>query len=91
VSGDWAVADNHYAVAFNGGTSLSTITEYRSLDPAAPPDTQLRQQNYIVRARVLITGTADNQQSGIVYGYQDSQNYTTKPPSRVTALCGCSP
>jgi hypothetical protein len=55
VSGDWAVADNHYAVAFNGGTSLSTITEYRSLDPAAPPDTQLRQQNYLVRARVLIT------------------------------------
>jgi hypothetical protein len=75
VSGNWAAADKNYAVAFNPETSLSTITQYRNLDPAAPPDSQLRQQNYIVRARVQSTGTNDTEQLGIVYGYQDPQNY----------------
>jgi hypothetical protein len=75
VSGNWAVADQNYAVAFNAGTSLSTITQYRNIDPAAPPDSQLRQQDYIVRARVQITGSNDTEQLGIVYGYQDPLNF----------------
>jgi hypothetical protein len=75
VSGDWAVADRNYAVAFNAATSISTITQYRDIDPAAPPDSQLRQQDYIVRARVQVTGSNDTEQLGVVYGYQDPANY----------------
>lgn len=75
VSGSWSVADKNYVAAFNADTSISTITQYRNIDPAAPPSPQLRQQNYIVRARVQVTGSNDTEQLGIVYGYQDPQNY----------------
>lgn len=75
VSGTWTVANGTYGNSSTAPNHITTIVEYRSLDPVAPPSSQLRQDNFVLRARVLNRGVDDTAQAGIVYGYQDSQNY----------------
>jgi hypothetical protein len=74
-SGSWSIANGTYGDSFAGSADITTIVEYRNIDPATPPDSQLRQNNYVLRARVLNRGVDDTHRAGIVYGYQDSQNY----------------
>jgi hypothetical protein len=74
-SGTWSVASGTYRSTAAGGADLSTITEYRGLHPASPPTTELRFPEFFLRARVLNLSSFDTQRVGLVYGYQDSQNY----------------
>jgi hypothetical protein len=75
VSGNWSVANRTYASIAAGGTNISVITEYRDLHPAAPPMQELSFPEFFVRARVINQGFNDTHHVGIVYGYQDPQNY----------------
>jgi hypothetical protein len=74
-SGRWTVSNGTYGDNLAGPADIATIVEYRNIDPAAPPDSQLQQDNYVLRARVLNRGSDDTDRAGVVYGYQDSQNY----------------
>ncbi|HEV8333453.1 MAG TPA: family 16 glycoside hydrolase [Steroidobacteraceae bacterium] len=75
VSGTWTVAGGTYGSSAAGAADLNTITSYRGLHPAAPPDTELRYQEFFVRALMRNQGTADSHLVGLVYGYQNPQNY----------------
>lgn len=75
VNGTWTVANGTYGSSLAGGTDISTITSYRDVHPAGPPSTVLRFEEFFVRARVRNQGFDDTHHVGIVYGYEDSQNY----------------
>lgn len=75
VSGTWFVTNRTYASTAAGGTNISVITEYRGLHPVEPPTEELAFSEYFLRARVRNQGFNDTQHVGIVYGYQDPQNY----------------
>jgi hypothetical protein len=51
------------------------ITSYRQLQPANPPQDQIRYPEFFVRALMRNPGTTDAHLVGLVYGYQDAQNY----------------
>jgi hypothetical protein len=72
VSGTWTATNATYGGSANG---ISVITEYRGLHPAAPPSPELQFPEFFVRARMRNQGIEDNELVGLVYGYQDSQNY----------------
>jgi hypothetical protein len=75
VSGNWSVATGTYSNVALGDPNISVITQYRHIRPAEEPSTELRFTEFFVRARVRNQGFKDTQYVGIVYGYQDSQNY----------------
>jgi len=74
-SGRWAVNNGTYGDSFAGATDISTIQSYRDVDPSIPPSPELQFEEFFVRARVLDLGFDDTHQVGVVYGYQDPQNY----------------
>lgn len=76
VTGRWSVSEGTYASTMAGGNDISIIDGYR--DPARPenlPDSQLNYDEFIVRARVRNQGFTDDHLVGLVYQYQDPQNY----------------
>lgn len=75
VSGRWAVTNGTYGDSLAGNRDITTITKYRGLQSAEPPDTQIRHQDFFVRTRMRNQGTDDTHLVGLVYGYQDPQNY----------------
>lgn len=74
-SGRWNVTSGTYGSSFAGANDISTITSYRQLDPTFPNTSQLDFADFLVRARVRNDGFDDTHHVGLVYGYQDSQNY----------------
>jgi hypothetical protein len=75
VSGTWSVASGTYGDTAVGATHITTLTDYRNIDPAAPPSDVIDFDTFTARARMRNSGTTDAQLVGLVYGYQDSQNY----------------
>jgi hypothetical protein len=75
VSGQWSVASGTYGDSAAGATHITTLTDYRGLDPAAPPSDVIAFNTYTARARMRNSGTTETQLVGLVYGYQDPQNY----------------
>jgi hypothetical protein len=75
VSGRWTVGSGTYGSSFAGATDISTVTQYRQLDPTFPSTPKLQSPDFFVRARVRNDGFDDTHHVGIVYGYQDAQNY----------------
>jgi hypothetical protein len=75
VSGQWSVASGTYGDSAAGATHITTLTDYRSIDPAAPPSDVIAFNTYTARARMRNSGTTEAQFVGLVYGYQDPQNY----------------
>lgn len=74
-SGTWSVANGTYGNSSAAATDITTITGYRDVHPAGPGDTVVHFQDFTVSARMRNQGTTDAQYVGLVYGYQDSQNY----------------
>ena len=73
--GNWSVANGTYGNSSGAGTNISRITEYRRIHPAQEPDPEINYEEFFVRARMRNQGTNDTHLVGLVYGYQDSQNY----------------
>jgi hypothetical protein len=74
-SGTWTVVSGTYASSAAGATNISVIASYRGLHPAAPPEDTIRYPEFFVQARMRNQGTDDTHLVGVVYGYQDPQNY----------------
>jgi len=74
-SGRWAVANGTYGDSFAGNNDITTITSYNSPFPGSGPAPKVSAEDFTLRARVLNLGVDDTHRVGIVYGYQDSQNY----------------
>ena len=73
--GTWSVANGTYGNSSATGRSITRITEYRRIHPADPPDFEINYEEFFVRARMRNQGTNDAHLVGLLYGYQDSQNY----------------
>ena len=75
MSGTWSVANGTYGSTTAGGTNISVIAQYRRVHPASEPTENLAFSETLLRARVLNQGSDDAHHVGVVYGYQDPQNY----------------
>jgi hypothetical protein len=73
--GTWTVTNETYGNSARLPTSITRITSYRGVHPATPPETEVRFSDFTVSARMRNQGTDDTHLVGLVYGYQDSQNY----------------
>lgn len=74
-SGTWTVGSGTYGSNAAGPADINTITSYRGLHPAAPPDTELRYPEFFVCARMRNQGSVESHMVGLVYGFQNPQNY----------------
>lgn len=75
VSGTWSINAGAYSSTATGAADISTLTEYRQLDPAAELTPKLAFAEFSVSARVRTKGTTAGQLAGLVYQYQDPANY----------------
>src|SRR5690349_15819961 len=75
VTGNWTVSAGTYGDTLAGESDITVITHYPGLSPGDPGDTALRQKDFTVRARVRNQAPGPTGDAGVVYGYQDSQNY----------------
>src|SRR5688572_13851039 len=75
VNGNWAVSSSSYASNAAGENDLAIILRYRGVEPSEPPLGEIVHADFSLRARVRNQGVDDTHHVGIVYGYQDSQNY----------------
>lgn len=73
--GSWTVGNGTYGNNTSLPTSITRITSYRGVHPTPPPDSEVRFDDFTVSARMRNQGTTDDHLVGLVYGYQDSQNY----------------
>ena len=73
--GNWSVANGTYGNSSGVGRNISRITEYRNIIPAFPPSFEISYEEFFIRTRMRNQGTGDTHLVGLVYGYQDSQNY----------------
>jgi hypothetical protein len=74
-SGTWTVGGGTYGSTAAGASDISVITSYRVIHPAFPPEPEIRYPEFIVGAFMRNQGTTDAHLVGLVYGYQDPQNY----------------
>lgn len=75
VTGNWTVSGGTYGDNLGSDPDVTVITSYPALAPGNPPDFRLQAQDFTVRARVRNQAVAAGSYAGVVYGYQDSQNY----------------
>lgn len=75
VSGTWAVSKGTYGNAAAASSNITVVTVYESGIEGQPPTTDTVGDDYTVSVRVNNPGTTDAQRVGLVYGYQDPQNY----------------
>lgn len=75
VSGTWTGANGTYGSSAAGAADISVITSYREVSSGDPPNDELLTPEFFVRALMRNPGTTDAHLVGLVYGYQDSQNY----------------
>jgi hypothetical protein len=75
VSGAWSVINGTYASSSSGSSDISIVTSYDAIHATDPPDTHVRYPDFTVRARMRNLGFDDADLVGLVYGYQDPQNY----------------
>jgi hypothetical protein len=73
--GAWSVANGTYGNSTPAGRSISRITEYRRITPAEQPASEINYEEFFVSARMRNQGTDNTHLVGLIYGYQDSQNY----------------
>jgi hypothetical protein len=74
-AGQWTFANSTYGNNTAASKSLTTITDYREVDPTAPGDDRIHFAEFFMRARMRNQGTSDAHLVGIVYGFQDVLNY----------------
>lgn len=74
-SGTWTVGGGTYGSSAAGAADISVITQYRSFLPGFPPNDDIRFEEFFVGAFMRNQGTDDTDLVGLVYGYQDPQNY----------------
>jgi hypothetical protein len=76
VSGTWAASNGTYGNAAAGSSNISVVTVYESGIEGQPPTTDaIGADDFTVNVRINHQGTTDAQLAGLVYGYQDPQNY----------------
>lgn len=57
-------------------TALTTVKLYESIDPSGPPSAVIDEsQPYAISARLQSKGTASQARAGLVYNYQDKNNF----------------
>src|SRR5215212_9610852 len=70
----WRVIDGTYR-ARGTGNQISVITSYRGLSPADPPTQTLNSDQYTFRVRMRNQAIEERTSAGLVYQYQDAQNF----------------
>lgn len=75
VTGHWSVSNGTYGDTLDSDPDITVITAYPATAPGSPPDFRLQAQDFTVRSRVRNQGLAANSYAGVIYGYQDSQNF----------------
>ena len=74
--GNWSVANGTYGNSSGGGQEHQQdhgVPQHEF--PRFPPSFEISYEEFFVRARMRNQGTDDTHLVGLVYGYQDSQNY----------------
>jgi hypothetical protein len=72
-SGTWSVGNGTYGNSSTAVTNITRITEYAFGTDI--PSAQIHEDEYFARARMRNRGSGETDLVGLVYGYQDSQNY----------------
>ena len=76
VAGTWSVSNGTYGNAAAGGpTNITIVTGYDGVGLHGLGSDKIESNDYRVSARMRNQGTTDAHLVGLVYGYQDSQNY----------------
>lgn len=75
VTGRWTVSGGTYGDNLDSNPDISVITSYPSEVPTSPPEPKITYDDFTVRARVRNQGSTADAYAGLVYGYQDQQNY----------------
>ena len=73
-SAPWSVINGNYCTR-GVGNHIRLITSYRGVRPADPPTQTLNFDRYTLRVRMLNQGVEDTVRVGLVYQYQDAQNF----------------
>jgi hypothetical protein len=73
-SGSWSISNGTYGNATAGSSNISVVTVYEGVGHPSLP-TEFVGGDYSVSARMRNQGTNDTHLVGLVYGYQDPQNY----------------
>ena len=75
VSDRWSVANGVYGNEGPGPANITTITSYRGVSPVEPSESFVHFQDFTVSARMRNSGTTNAHLVGLIYGFQDSNNY----------------
>ena len=75
VSGTWSVSNGTYGNASGSGTNLTIVTGYDGVGLHGLGSDTIQSPDFTVSARMRNQGTTDAHLVGLVYGYQDAQNY----------------
>jgi hypothetical protein len=70
----WSVIGGTYRTR-GTGNQISVITSYRGVSPADPPTQTLNSDRYTFRVRMRNRALEELTSAGLVYQYQDSQNF----------------
>ncbi|HEY7638798.1 MAG TPA: hypothetical protein VH814_03655 [Steroidobacteraceae bacterium] len=74
MAGSWSAAHGTYGSTVHA-TSIATIRQYPVIEPGQPPLPRLLYDVFTFRARMRNPGTGAAQWVGLVYNFQDPQNY----------------
>jgi hypothetical protein len=74
MAGSWSAAGGTYGSTVPA-TSIATIRQYPVIEPGQPPLPRLLYDVFTFRARMRNPGTGAEQWVGLVYNFQDPQNY----------------
>lgn len=75
VNGTWSASNGTYGNAPGAGTNITIVTAYDGVGLHGLGSDQIRYSDFSVSVRMRNQGTTDAHLVGLVYGYQDSQNY----------------
>jgi hypothetical protein len=75
VSGTWSFAQGTYGNNSTNPSDITRITFYRDVHPAGPGNSVVTFTDFTVSARLRNSGTTDAHLVGLIYGFQDAQNY----------------
>lgn len=75
VNGTWSVSNGTYGNAPTGGSNISIVTAYDGVGLHGLGSEKIDAPDFSVSVRMRNQGTTDAHLVGLVYGYQDTQNY----------------
>lgn len=73
--GTWSVSNGLYGNATGSGQNITVITAYDGVGLHGLGSDKIESPEYRVSARMRNQGTTDEHLVGLVYGFQDTQNY----------------